>query len=239
MSKKKLENYVSRIKYTKEQIEEFNKNNPGKEIDKYGNIYIEVDINIPRKVRKYDIFSSIGKRFGRLIVLKVLENRDKRNHLRRYLKCECTCRDTDRNIIYVRSEELFTGGTVSCGCIQKEKVSVMHYENLVGKQFGELSVLEECKEKNKFGFTFWKCKCSCGKFTIVDTHSLKSGHTQSCGHIRLERARIANTKHGDWKSRLYKIWRSIKIVVIIQTVLNIDFTMIKVSKSVMSGKMII
>lgn len=47
--------------------------------------------------------------------------------------------------------------------------------DLTGKQFGQLTPFEYIKGGK------WKCKCSCGNETIVDTRNLNSGHTQSCG----------------------------------------------------------
>ena len=47
--------------------------------------------------------------------------------------------------------------------------------DLTGKTFGQLTPIEYIKGGK------WKCKCSCGNVTIVDTRNLNSGHTQSCG----------------------------------------------------------
>ena len=47
--------------------------------------------------------------------------------------------------------------------------------DLTGKHFGQLTPYEYIKGGK------WKCKCSCGNETIVDTRNLNSGHTQSCG----------------------------------------------------------
>lgn len=47
--------------------------------------------------------------------------------------------------------------------------------DLTGKHFGQLTPYEYIKGGK------WKCKCSCGNETIVDTRNLNSGHTKSCG----------------------------------------------------------
>lgn len=58
------------------------------------------------------------KIFGRLTVLHV-SGKDKHGH---YIwKCKCVC----NNIIYSPSSYLTTGNTKSCGCLQKEKISVI------------------------------------------------------------------------------------------------------------------
>jgi len=58
--------------------------------------------------------------------------------------------------------------------------------NLEGQKFGRLTVLHE-DGKNKQKQILWNCLCDCGKFTVVPTCSLKSGHTKSCGCLRKEK----------------------------------------------------
>ena len=74
--------------------------------------------------------------------------------------------------------------------------------DVVGKRFGRLTVIKSL-EKNKL-----LCKCDCGNETEVLHSSLKTGNTQSCGCLRLERLKEKCTTHGMRKTRLYNIWRS-------------------------------
>ena len=53
-------------------------------------------------------------------------------------------------------------------------------QDLTNQTFGYLTPFEYIKGGK------WKCRCQCGKETIVDTRNLKSGHTQSCGCKKLE-----------------------------------------------------
>ncbi len=55
--------------------------------------------------------------------------------------------------------------------------------DLSGQRFGFLTVIElHKKEKCKAGTKlYWKCKCDCGKETIVRSDGLKSGKVVSCG----------------------------------------------------------
>lgn len=125
-----------------------------------------------------------GQRFGKLTVLSQSEDYiyPSGNHMSRWL-CECDCGNT----VVVNSNSLKSGSTQSCGCIKKE--------NLVGKQFGRLTVVEEVEapesRKNK-GIRYWLCKCNCesNKTVIVSTSDLKSGHTTSCGCYAKEQAAI-------------------------------------------------
>lgn len=50
--------------------------------------------------------------------------------------------------------------------------------DLTGQRFGKLVALEPTRKNNK---TAWKCKCDCGKETIVFTFCLRNGNTSSCG----------------------------------------------------------
>ena len=55
-----------------------------------------------------------------------------------------------------------------------------------GRTFGRLKVLERHHSTPKK--VFWTCQCKCGKITVVDGWSLRSGETQSCGCLQRERA---------------------------------------------------
>ena len=46
-------------------------------------------------------------------------------------------------------------------------------------RFGKLTVVEKVDSPKKA--TLWKCRCSCGRETIVQLGNLRNGHTQSCG----------------------------------------------------------
>ena len=50
----------------------------------------------------------------------------------------------------------------------------------------------------------WKCLCDCGNITNVDSCSLATGNTVSCGCYLKERI----TKHGGWKKSSYNTWRA-------------------------------
>lgn len=51
--------------------------------------------------------------------------------------------------------------------------------DLTGMQFGNLTVIEKVESNKKA--TLWRCRCSCGKETVVQLGNLRSGHTKSCG----------------------------------------------------------
>lgn len=51
--------------------------------------------------------------------------------------------------------------------------------DLTGQRFGMLTVLEPAE--NIGSMTAWRCRCDCGKETVVMTGHLRSGQTTSCG----------------------------------------------------------
>ena len=84
------------------------------------------------------------------------------------------------------------------------------YEDLTGKTFNYLTVIE-LKEKNKKG-TRWLCKCNCGNRVIVLASHLKDGHTKSCGCFRKNKSKEEHPtyKHGKRHSRIYSTWVNMK-----------------------------
>lgn len=59
----------------------------------------------------------------------------------------------------------------------------LYKENLIGKVFGELTVLnfDEEKSDNCHRINYYICQCSCGKIVSVDEYKLKQGKKVSCG----------------------------------------------------------
>lgn len=85
------------------------------------------------------------------------------------------------------------------------------HEDLVGKNFGRLTVVSKIGYDSDLRKTIWECKCSCGKTKNIPTSSLKSGNTLSCGCLRKEIVSQISKTHGDsGKCRLYSIWHGIK-----------------------------
>lgn len=74
-------------------------------------------------------------------------------------------------------------------------------DNLKGKRFGRLLILELTNKKNR---RYWKCKCDCGNIKVVSSNKLKTGHTESCGCIRKERYDYLKDNPPKYQ---YKLWR--------------------------------
>lgn len=92
------------------------------------------------------------------------------------------------------------------------------FVNLTGKQFGRLMVVgfeEYRKRPDGRNNGYWRCLCQCGHESIVSTGNLTSGAVQSCGCLKLEKAKENHTVHGflsrkDKTPRLYRIWNCMK-----------------------------
>ncbi len=112
-----------------------------------------------------------GQRFGRLVCLAPTIQRSRDGHT--VWQCRCDC----GNICEAVSKQLVSGGKKSCGCLAHPP-----RKEYVGKQFGQLTVLDYAGKRN--GMHRWKCLCSCGKTTTVGQTLLQSGKTQSCGCLK-------------------------------------------------------
>lgn len=119
--------------------------------------------------------SLIGQKIGRWNVIKKDVNR------KRYYICQCDC--GTKKSVYRGS--LLTKNTLSCGCLKREKTINCYKqktESLVGKVYGNLTVLEPTLKPNKEKY-YYKCQCNCGNIVTVAGGNLKNGNTISCGCI--------------------------------------------------------
>lgn len=83
-----------------------------------------------------------------------------------------------------------------------------NFDDLTGKIFNRLTVVERVYKANSKK-TYWKCKCSCGKETIVESSKIKGGYTKSCGCLNEENRKHhveELTTHKMSGTKLFKIW---------------------------------
>ena len=158
---------------------------------KYSNAYLN-----------YNTIDLTGKRFSKLLVLEfdhkkqvINKNGRKRNHY--YWKCKCDC----GNEVIRAGDSLRDCRTQSCGC--SRNVKEINTENLIGKRFGKLIVLELAYKKRansvkKHNNYYWKCRCDCGNEVIRMGSSLKRGHTESCGCERLYKLNLICDKKSNF-----------------------------------------
>ena len=72
--------------------------------------------------------------------------------------------------------------------------------DLTGQRFGKMTVLQEAGRKNEE--ILWECACDCGNIKVVSGHSLKRGHTKSCGCSRIG----LGATHGLTATPIYNVW---------------------------------
>ena len=96
----------------------------------------------------------VGQRFGRLLVLCDDAMRNSDGTIK--WKCRCDCGNT----IEVDASSLKSNHTLSCGCIQKEKIQERCLKDLTGHKFARLTVLHRQIDNNKKSFCLL-CRCEC------------------------------------------------------------------------------
>lgn len=111
------------------------------------------------RLRAYDL---VGKLFGKLLVIK-RENVEDRSGV--FWRCRCEC----GNEIVVRSNVLIGGKKKSCGCDK----------SIIGKKFGELTVIEKV-ESVKDHHARYLCQCSCGKIKTIIKNKLINREDKGC-----------------------------------------------------------
>lgn len=106
----------------------------------------------------------LGKKYNSLTVIK---KTNKRKYGSIIWKCKCDCGKE----IEATKKQLDRGYIKHCKNHENE--------DIIGKCFGELTVISYNKKHNKL-----YCKCSCGNYILVSRNNLINGHTKSCGHLK-------------------------------------------------------
>lgn len=119
-----------------------------------------------------------GQVFDRLTVINRAPNRNNKTFW--YCRCQCG------NEIEVRSDQLKSGRTKSCGCYSKDILRQQgsnNFKDLTNQKFGKLTALYPTKDETETRY-YWICQCECGNLIRVRGSSLSSGNTQSCGCVK-------------------------------------------------------
>lgn len=120
----------------------------------------------------------IGEKYGRLTVLEEIWNVESSNKSNKPLvKCLCDC---GREILLNRRDVL-CGHTQSCGCLQKERVSLIRKVDDTGFiSDSGVKILKPTIKNNK-NQQLWLCQCFCGNTFEELPAKVKNNHVQSCG----------------------------------------------------------
>lgn len=141
----------------------------------------------------------VGKRFGKLVVLKKAGIHISKGG-QRSAEYECQC-DCGRRKI-VAGSALQSGATKSCGCMSSNLLDI------VGKRFGNYTVL--ARAKNRYGKAYLLCECDCGTVKEVMAQSLYEGRVVSCGCHKNKQCGDNFRTHGLSKTRLYHVWEKMR-----------------------------
>ncbi len=112
-----------------------------------------------------------GLRFGKLVALRPTGAKSSHGGLIWHCKCDCGG-EVDAPL-----HQLTAGYRKSCGCLENPPP-----QDILGKQFGSLTVI--AYDGKRAGSHFWRCRCACGKETVIRQNNLLLGHTQSCGCLQ-------------------------------------------------------
>lgn len=82
-------------------------------------------------------------------------------------------------------------------------------KNLIGQRFGRLTVVAQTNERINRSVV-WECKCDCGNTHYVQSNSLLTGRTQSCGCLLKERRGVARTTHHMSNEKIYAVWQGMR-----------------------------
>ena len=135
----------------------------------------EAQLNSFKNSKRY--IDLTGHQFGKWKVLEEVEDRRSSN-LHRLWRCQCEC----GKIKEVDTSSLKSGNSKSCGCDNHNRLGKSE-KNLLGKTFGELTVIEQTNKSDKNNGIIWKCKCSCGNICYKTTSGLRKSLINSCGCV--------------------------------------------------------
>lgn len=130
-----------------------------------------------------------GDRFGRLLVISEVPKEERKNKKYREFVCRCDC----GSIVRTRRNNLLSGNSLSCGCLEKDFAHYRAVESLFGKRFGRLVVIDEADD-SKPAHLRLLCQCDCGQIKSISKIDLVSNRTKSCGCLRREESRKRNTE---------------------------------------------
>lgn len=81
--------------------------------------------------------------------------------------------------------------------------------DISNKIFSRLRVINKSDKRLKKDI-LWLCQCECGTELLVTGGNLRSGHTKSCGCLKLELLRDRLTTHGASGTSIYNVWSTMK-----------------------------
>jgi len=96
------------------------------------------------------------------------------------------------------------------GITSREKPHDTRFYDLTNQQFERLLVVEYAGQKMYGGRNrnIWKCQCSCGQITYVQTQHLTSKRIRSCGCLAKDELSARRKTHGKSKTSIFSIYNN-------------------------------
>lgn len=126
-----------------------------------------------------------GMVFGNLTVIKESPKPDDVSSHKWKTKWVCKCNCGEECIVY--ASNLNSGHTIMCKKCSAKIAASNRIPDLVGRVYGDLTVIRRATTDEKPKGVFWLCECSCGNKSFVNTGNLNNGHITSCwecGHYK-------------------------------------------------------
>lgn len=82
--------------------------------------------------------------------------------------------------------------------------------DLVGKRFGNLTVIQKSAKQTKHRDVFWDCICDCGCSKIATSYDLLHKKTSHCGCLTAAHISERTKKSGHEPAKLYRTWQNMK-----------------------------
>lgn len=121
----------------------------------------------------------VGQKFG---MLTVTADSGKRKGTSVLWLCRCDCGGE----ITAARHQLVSGLVQNCGCVPPPKKAWVN--DMTGRRFGKLTVVEDSGKRDGSGSILWRCRCDCGGEILAVRSQLESGNIESCGCVPKKRA---------------------------------------------------
>lgn len=132
------------------------------------------------EMRKKQIRIIEGNDYGKIKVITA-------NREGKYVKYTCQCNICNR-FFTSRGQNILKnkdGGCPECRSSEKLKKRLEQAKENIGKQYGDMTIVEILgyKPHNNVNLMMVKCQCSCGGLVMVPLSKVKAGQIKSCGHM--------------------------------------------------------
>lgn len=134
-----------------------------------------------------------GQRFGRLVVVERYKDNTKAGKSQWRVCCDCGIEKI------VVGGSLVSGLVKSCGCYSRDKARGK-FIDLVGKHFGNLTVVELLSNRTEDKRRIWRSVCDCGNEIIISSDGLRKRSRLGCSEC------YPSIRFKDETGKVYNKW---------------------------------